>query len=912
MNDEVRTSAGMDDLRKIAEGVAAATGEAFFRSLVESLTQTLEVDYAFVVRLTSGPPEKGRTIAGFGKGKHLPPLEYDLRGTPCENVVNRKVCCYPQEVQRKFPADRYLAELAIESYVGIPLVDAADKVLGLIAAMHTQPLARPDFAVASLRIWAARASAELQRLSAEMALRESEARFRNLFENSPVAIFVEDLEGKVLDVNRAACALHETTREDLVGKHVLELVPLHHRAQAEEDFDRLIRGEADGVPGYCRTRTGRAVPVSIRVSRIEYGGGPALLLHVRDMSDQMRAEQELRDSRTILEKAQAIGQVGSWMSDASDSGWLSWSDETCRIVGVRPEEFDGRRDTFLRIVYPDDLPLVQEARRAALAGERPYAVEHRIVRADGQVRWVRQQADVERDAAGRPRRMIGVVRDITEQKAAEHSLRESEARFRAIFNSEPECVKLLDRQGRVLEMNRAGLDLIEADHLSVVVGRDVFGLILPEHREAFAALLAQVMDGQSGELVYQIEGLRGTQRWMDTHGTPLRDASGEIVAGLFVTRDITARKAAEEALQASEERFRALVENGFEGMSVVDAQGVITYTSPASLRMIGYPDHKIMGTKGLDHVHPEDLPAARELFDQLLAHPHQSYCVVLRVRHRDGSWRWAEIAVRNLLDHPAVQGIVVNWRDVTDRKLAAEKLAQQQAELLHVSRLSTMGQLVAALTHEIAQPLAAINNYAGACCGVLETNGSASEPALSYVRQIARESQRAGAILKRLRTFGSKSTPDREICDLNWLLKDSVELVASELRRRGLAVRLELADPPPTAWVDRVQFQQVLVNLLTNACDAIQNLDSGRRVITVRSAALDGDAVVEVEDRGIGLTETVRKSLYQPFFTTKPEGMGLGLSICQTIVEEHGGKIEALNNEHGGATFRLRFPRRGT
>ena len=735
-----------------------------------------------------------------------------------------------------------------------------------------------------------------------------ESYYRSLFENAPDAILVEDLEGRVLDVNRAACDLHEMPREELVGRSEWELVPEEHREQAAEDRRRLVGGTVNRLNGYRLTRSGRSLPVSIHVGRIEDRQPPILLIHVRDISDHVQTEQALHESRAILEKAQSVGQVGSWISDPSPHGRLTWSREACRIFGVQPAEFDGRVETFFKLVYPADLPRVMEASRLALCGSRSYDIEHRIVRADGQVRWVLQQADVERDAEGRPSRMVGVVQDVTERKLADEALRASENRFRTIFDSEPECVKLLDAGGRLLEMNRAGLAMMGAEIVEQVAGQCVIPLVVPEHREAFGSLLARVISGQSGSLSFEMISLTGKRRWMDTHASPLRNASGVVLAGLFVTRDITSQMLADRKLRDSEERFRALVENGFEGINIIDLQGNVLYASPASYRMLGYRSDENVGQDGLRFLHPDDMETAFHLLRRLAAEPQQVFSPVLRLRHQNGSWRWVEMKARNLLAHPAVRGIVVNWRDITDRKLAEEKLATQQADLLHASRLSTMGQMVATMSHEISQPLAALGNFSAACTKMLETGPPASPELFhGYVHEISRQAQRAAAIVKRLRAFGAKSTPEPELCDLNWLLRDSVELVASELRRHGVNVLWELAEPAPQIPVDRVQFQQVVVNLLTNACDALLEVEPDRRQVIVRSRVEQEAAVIDIIDRGIGLPAEMMKSLFQPFFTTKPDGMGLGLSICREIVEDHGGQIEALSNGEG-ATFRVRMP----
>ncbi len=247
--------------------------------------------------------------------------------------------------------------------------------------------------------------------------------------------------------------------------------------------------------------------------------------------------------------------------------------------------------------------------------------------------------------------------------------------------------------------------------------------------------------------------------------------------------------------------------------------------------------------------------------------------------------------------------------DVTERKRAEEELAIRQAELLHASRLTTVGQMVAELSHEVAQPLSAIDNFAAASEQILETG---SDPDLKtlreYVSAIVKQSERCAAILERLRDFSRRTSTSRSDCDLGELLRDSVELIASELRSNHVTVRIQLDGELPFVWGDRVQLQQVIVNLLTNARDAVQNQPPERRLILV-SARADNDALVfEVDDRGHGISGEAAVHLFDPFYTTKDHGTGIGLSICQSIVKEHGGRIEASSNPEGGATFRVRLP----
>ena len=247
--------------------------------------------------------------------------------------------------------------------------------------------------------------------------------------------------------------------------------------------------------------------------------------------------------------------------------------------------------------------------------------------------------------------------------------------------------------------------------------------------------------------------------------------------------------------------------------------------------------------------------------------------------------------------------------DITDRKRAEEELAFRQAELLHASRLSTVGQMVAEISHEVAQPLNAIGNFAAASERILETNVDGQLSTLhDYVRAILDQNQRCITILGRLRDFSRRAPATHANCDIGQLLHDSVDLVSLELRRNNVKVEFKLADKLPPVQGDRVQLQQVIVNLLTNARDALEGQPENRRTITIRAYSEPETIVFEVEDAGCGISGDATLHLFDPFFTTKRHGMGIGLSICQSIVKDHGGRIEAVSNSSGGATFRVRLP----
>jgi PAS domain S-box-containing protein len=288
------------------------------------------------------------------------------------------------------------------------------------------------------------------------------------------------------------------------------------------------------------------------------------------------------------------------------------------------------------------------------------------------------------------------------------------------------------------------------------------------------------------------------------------------------------------------------------------------------------------------------------------------YCEEYRVVRSDGTVRWVRetaVPLRNEQQEIVMFGGTVE--DITQSRQGAQELARHQLELMHVSRLSSVGQMVATLSHEVAQPMSAIGTFATVCAGLLESQPETwnrLENMKTCIESIAAENQRCRAILRRLRDYTRKAPQQRTAFDLNGVLRESVNLIVHELRRHDVKVHYDLASSTALVSGDRIQLQQVIINLLTNARDAMLHVDPSRRVVWLRSRTEGESVAIEVADHGVGLPAGQNGRIFEPFFTTKAEGMGIGLSICKTIVEEHRGEIHAFTNEAGGATFRILVP----
>ncbi len=335
-----------------------------------------------------------------------------------------------------------------------------------------------------------------------------------------------------------------------------------------------------------------------------------------------------------------------------------------------------------------------------------------------------------------------------------------------------------------------------------------------------------------------------------------------------------------------------------------------TYVSPAYERVFGVPG-KSRGTTIEEWavlVHPED----RERFKMALAKQRNGEGTVeeYRIACPEDNLRWVvdrSFPVFN--DIQQVQKVVGVIRDISDRILSQERIAVQRAEMLHVSRLSALGLMSAALSHELNQPLSAIANYASACEAILQMQVNSTPDSIQdFIRRIIEQSLRAGEIVRRLRNFSRKSPTRLSTTNFNNILLDTSRLMTVDLRWRGIRLQWELNDELPNIQGDTIQLQQVFVNLLNNAADALQSLEASQRIIIIRTRVDKLHVVAEIEDRGTGIRSDILHRLFEPFVSTKVDGSGIGLSICQTILETHGGDIQALNVEPVGSRFIVRIP----
>lgn len=375
-------------------------------------------------------------------------------------------------------------------------------------------------------------------------------------------------------------------------------------------------------------------------------------------------------------------------------------------------------------------------------------------------------------------------------------------------------------------------------------------------------------------------------------------------------RHMQRRQAAEHALRA-EHAFRKAMEDSLNsGMRARDLKGRITYVNPAFCRMVGWSADELVGlVPPMPYWAPEALEHTLAVHNMVLGGQAPVQGIEIRLMRRNGERFDALLIEAPLIDS---DGKHIGWMgsmvDVTEQKRAQELARQQQERLQATARLVTMGEMASTLAHELNQPLAAISSYNTGCLNMLE-HGQLSQPELTGVlEKIGKQAQRAGQIIRRIHAFVRRSEPKCEPVDLNLILREAVGLVEPDAQRRGVHIQIDLEEPLPTVAADPVMIEQVAINLIRNGMDAMADVPREHCVLSLSSRLQDGMVVLAVADRGKGIPPEVAEKLFAPFFTTKEEGMGMGLNICRSIAELHRGRLSFEPNPGGGTIFNFSLP----
>ncbi|MEA2855598.1 MAG: hypothetical protein QOE02_5695 [Rhodospirillaceae bacterium] len=374
--------------------------------------------------------------------------------------------------------------------------------------------------------------------------------------------------------------------------------------------------------------------------------------------------------------------------------------------------------------------------------------------------------------------------------------------------------------------------------------------------------------------------------------------------------EVVRRRNTEATLRASEERWRSMFEASAVGITLMDQQNHFAAANEAFQKMVGYTEQELQSLGPVDIAHEDDRRATREMIQDVQSGKRQDYQAEKRYRRKDGKLIWVRVSTARALDpNSPLPGIPTLVEDITERKRAEMAWHDAREALSRATRLTVMGELSASIAHEINQPLSAIITNGRACERFLDFSPPDLDEVKDAVGEIVRDGKRASEVLSRIRAMSRNSAPERGPVDVNLAIAEVLALTRDELHRHRISVMTELHSNLPVIMADRVQLQQVVLNLVMNGIDAMRAVTDRPRNLTVRSQLSDqGNIVVNVADSGVGLDPRNRDRIFDSFFTTKPEGMGMGLAISNTIIQAHHGQLWAESGTPFGAVFGFTLP----
>ena len=743
-------------------------------------------------------------------------FQYDPGTTPTLELILRRL----------HPEDRELVEKTFQNSSRKRLdVDFEHRLLmpdGSVKHVHVLAHAVPDSSGDVEYVGAVMDISARRR--AEEELRESEEKYRDLFELSPDAIYVRDKDGTLVSTNSAGLKLLGCSWEEAVGMATSESYLPEELADFRERLDKINAGSSVRFERTFVRKDGSHVPVEVMSSSLHHGYSQVV---IRDISEQRQARAELERALTEIRKSE--DRLRRIIDTIPTMAWSTEPDGSAEFLNRGWLEFTGRTGNEARgwgwknVIHPEDSKALIDKWRASIATGNPFEAEARFRLADGQYRWCLCRGVPLRDDGGKIIQWYGVNTDIEDVKRAE-ALLAGEKRLLEMIAKGHSLNLTLDALCRLVE------DL-SSDSMASILLLDSDGNRL--RHGAAPSLPGSYTEAIDGAVIGPFEGSCGTAAYRKEP---------------VIVSDI-----ATDPLWA-DYRDIALV----HGLRACWSTPILS------------SDGRVLGTFAIYYSAP-------------LSPNRQQHNIIEQVTHL------ASIAI--------------------ERKQAEDALKKAQAEVAHVARVMTMGELVASIAHEVNQPLGAIVTNGHACVRLLSREAPDLDRSLEVIGRMIKDGMRASEVIKRIRELMHKSPAEKAPLNLNETIQEMIGLVSDDLLRSKIELKIEFEAELPPVLGDRIQLQQVILNLILNAKEAMSGVQMKTRELQITTRKSNsGEIAVAVQDSGPGLDPKDADQIFEAFYTTKPAGIGMGLAISRSIVEAHGGTLWATTNDDKGATFQFTLP----
>ncbi|TAJ10419.1 MAG: PAS domain S-box protein [Nitrospirae bacterium] len=892
-------------LRTIVASTSAATGAEFFRALVTSLASTLGVRCAFVAEVMGSRPGHMHTLALWMDGGLGENFDYALAGTPCEHIVTgRRMLVFPRGIRQQFPDDRFLADAALESYMGFPLFDEKGGVMGLVGVMHDVPTTEDSQAQSLLEVYASRVETELRRLRLIEALQENEEKYRLLFSRAMDAVMLIDVDTyRFLDANDVALGMYGYSRDEFLRLRVPDV-------SAEPTKSLAAIRQAAETGGlhvqlrWHRKRDGTVFPVEISCGVFTWKGRTAMCAVIRDVTERKQAEDVLRENAAKFQALLDHSPAMVFLKD-TEGRYLLTNRRFEQAFHLTREAVIGKTDQ--QLFPPAQAAAFSANDRKVLQFGMPMEFEEVAMHDDGPHTSIVVKFPLYNEK-GEVCTIGGITTDITERKRFEEVLQRSEA-------------SLAEAQ-RIACLGNWDWDIV-TDELrwSDEIYR-MFGLSPKQFGATYEAFLkcvhpddrafvqrsvqAALVNGVPYSIDHRIQLADGTVRVVHEQAEVTRNEGGQPVRMVGTVQDVTERRRAEEGRKQLADILQATTD--FVGTA--DRDGRALFVNRAGRRLVGIGEDEDITSARIPDFHPEW--AARLVIAEGLP-----------TAVRDGVWS-GETALRTregleipvsqvILSHKTPEGEITYFstiaRDLRDRKHLEEQLRQ-------AAKMEAVGRLAGGIAHDFNNLLTVIIGYSD----LLVRRLAAGDQLRRHAEEIKKAGRHAANLTGQLLAFGRRQVTQPKVLDVNRLVTDMVEMLR---RLIGENVRLvtDLQAGPCLVKADPDQLAQVLMNLAVNARDAMP--EGG--TLTVETARVEGEIVprvgragpapgpyvkLTVRDTGCGMDADTKTHIFEPFFTTKDrlKGTGLGLAMVYGIIAQHGGTVTVDSASGRGAVFTVYLP----
>lgn len=771
------------------------------------------------------------------------------------------------------------------------------------------------------RVWSFRDVTESKK--AEEGIRDSEEKRRLIMSGALDAIICIDTNESITFWNPQAEVIFGWKEAEVMGRELSNLiVPEPYRRHHTEGLRRYLEtgvGKAVNVLLELKAirRNGEEFPIELTILPIKQGAEVFFCAFIRDITERKKAEKSIRQSNQRFEKVTEAANVAIWDWDF-ETGKL-WANEIHQhLYGLTLADLVPTIEIWKERIHPEDRDTIVALQNKKLDSDKNIFIsEYRFRDGNNEYRNIYDRCYITRNKEGNPVSMVGSMMDITELKKAEQSLAERERHLYTILQTEPECIKLLGAHGELLDMNPAGLAMLEADSLEQVLGHPFQELITPKYKVAFTQLTKEVFKGNSGKLEYEVIGLKKAHRFLETHAVPLKNAEGKIISLLGVTRDITERKKADEIIRQSNERFEKVTEATNDAIWDWDIVNDNLYRGNGFNTLFGYEVNKILQAEDfwLDKFHSEDLPLIKESLQKVIEDPNATH------------WQQEYRIIKNTGTIATVidRGIIIRsltgkairmvgaMTDITYRKEYEDSLKrlnetlEQHAEELAVSN-KELEQFAYVASHDLQEPLRMVTSF----LTLLEKKYEAvlDDKGKKYIDFAVDGAKRMRQIILDLLDYSraGRSMDDMENIDLNEVIEEIQILFRNDIEDKKAAITF---NELPVLFGYSSPLRQVFRNLVGNALKYSRDDTPARIIITSNESNQHWQ--FSIADNGIGINEEYFEKIFVIFqrLHNKDEysGTGMGLAVCKKIIENLGGKIWLTSVPEKGTTFYFTIPK---